>query len=224
MQHDLLNRSITATQDALDNRLETAIGHHPTLANPREHYPATDTFLASSSRHLAAVNAVLVPAARRELPDGSHRAHEFSRQCRHLEAALAQTKAKLYGSAYAVSEPWPEIWHDVRREFDRTMTMEHDLTSSLAEHLDDEENEALVDRLYRAERKAPTRPHPYVPHLGVTGRVARGVCRQVDRFWDTAEGRMIPEPIRVHDRAHQGRLTQYLLADPHLEEEGDAST
>jgi hypothetical protein len=219
MGHDLLNRSITATRDTLDNRLETAIGYHPTMTNPRGHYPSTDTFLASSSRHLAAVNAVLVPTVRHRLPDGSRGAHEFTRQCRHLEAALALIKAKLYGSAYAVSTPWTEIWADVRREFDRTMAMEHDLVSSLTEQLDDEQTDQLVDRLYRAEQKAPTRPHPYVPHLGMSGRVARRVCRQVDSFWDTAEGRMIPEPIRVHDRDHQGRLTQYLLADPHLEDE-----
>lgn len=219
MNQDLLNRSITATHDALDNRLETALAQHPTLANPREHYPATDTFLASSSRHLAAVNDVLVPTVRHRLHDGSRLAHEFSRQCRHLEAALARIKAKLYGSAYAVSTPWTEVWSDVRREFDHTMSMEHDLVNSLAEQLDEQEIHDLVDRLYRAEQKAPTRPHPYVPHLGVPGRVARRVCRQVDRFWDTTEGRMIPEPIRVHDRDHQGRLTQYLLADPHLGED-----
>ena len=219
MQHDLLNRSITATHDALDNRLETAIGHHPTMANPRAHYPATDTFLASISRHLAAVTDSLVPTVRHRLPNGSDRAHEFSHQCRHLESSLATIKAKLYGSAYAVSTPWADIWADVRREFDRTMAMEHDLVTALAEDLTDEENDHLVDRLFHAELKAPTRPHPYVPHLGVSGRVARRVCRQVDNFWDTAEGRMIPEPVRVHDRAHQGRLTQYLLADPHMGED-----
>jgi hypothetical protein len=49
--------------------------------------------------------------------------------------------------------------------------------------------------------------------------VARTVALRIDRFWDTAEGRMIPEPVKAHDRGHDGKVTQYLLADPHLEEE-----
>jgi hypothetical protein len=219
MIHALLLRSTDATHVALTTRLETAIGHHPTLASPREHYPATDTFLASASRHLASVHAVLIPVVRRRLPDGSHRVHEWAHQCKLLEVALAATKAKLYGSVYAVTRPWAEIWTEVRRELAATLALERQLVADLSEHLDDAEHGELVDRLYRAEQRAPTRPHPYVPHLGIPGRLARGVCRQVDRFWDTTEGRMIPEPVRVHDRSHQGLMTQFLLGDPHLGEE-----
>ena len=56
-------------------------------------------------------------------------------------------------------------------------------------------------------------------HRGLRGRVARTVALRIDRFWDTTEGRMIPEPVKAHDRGHDGRVTQYLLADPHLDEE-----
>jgi hypothetical protein len=75
------------------------------------------------------------------------------------------------------------------------------------------------ERLYHAELHAPTRPHPYVWHRGLRGRMARTVALRIDRFWDTAEGRMIPEPVKAHDRGHDGKVTQYLLADPHLEDE-----
>jgi len=219
MSHALLLRSTNATHDALTTRLETAIGHHPTMASPREHYPATDTFLASGSRHLAAIHAVLIPLARRRLPEGSHRAHEYAHQSKHLEVALAATKAKLYGSAYAVTRPWSEIWEEVRRELAATLELERELVADLSHHLGDAEHGELIDRLYRAEQRAPTRPHPYVPHLGIRGKLARGVCRRVDQFWDTTEGRMIPEPVRVHDRTHQGLMTQFLLGDPHLGED-----
>jgi hypothetical protein len=219
MSHALLLRSTNATHDALTTRLETAIGHHPTLASPREHYPATDTFLASGSRHLAAIHAVLLPLARRRLPEGAHRAHEYAHQSKRLEVALAATKAKLYGSAYAVTRPWSEIWEEVRRELAATLELERELVADLSHHLGDAEHGELIDRLYRAEQRAPTRPHPYVPHLGIRGKLARGVCRRVDQFWDTTEGRMIPEPVRVHDRTHQGLMTQFLLGDPHLGED-----
>ena len=54
--------------------------------------------------------------------------------------------------------------------------------------------------------------------------MARGVARRVDGFWDAAEGRMVPEPLRHHERGADGRFTQYLLADPHLpDDEADPS-
>lgn len=217
MTHDTLVWSIQTTHDVLETRLETAIERHGIPDRPRDNYPAIDTFLATCSRHLAAMTGVLLPPATRHLADGSDRAHALNRRSRHLEVALAQVKARLYGSVYAAARPWSDVWGDVRREFDATMELEESLVAALSGMLDHTERHRLSDRLYRAEQRAPTRPHPYVPHLGVPGRVARQVCLRVDRFWDTAEGRMIPEPVKVHDRSHQGRLTQYLLADPHLD-------
>ncbi|WP_067438531.1 hypothetical protein [Nocardioides jensenii] len=214
--HDKLQHSIRATHDVLDERLSTAEWHRPTADKPRDRFPATDTFLASASRHLAAANAVLVPAARRQLPDGSELAHRFSRTSRDLEYAMAQTKAKLYGEAHAIYRPWHEIWTDLHHRFDAFMALEEELVAALVEHTTKEARSELADRVYGAELRAPTRPHPYVPHLGLPGKVARRICLGVDHFWDTTEGRMIPEPVKPHDREHDGRLTQYLLADPHL--------
>jgi hypothetical protein len=76
-----------------------------------------------------------------------------------------------------------------------------------------------ASRAYEESLAAPTRPHPWIPHQGVVGHLARAVARRIDTFWDSAEGRMVPEPVRHHDREHQGPLTQYLLADPHLPDE-----
>jgi hypothetical protein len=207
---------VTATHDVLVERLETAADSRPTAERPRGRYPATDTFLASASRHNAAVNAVLVPLARQVLPDGKERARDFTRQSRRLEVALAQVKAKLYGSTYSVRRPWSEVWDDVRHELEATWELERSLAIDLDSHTDPDVDTEPAVELYHAELRAPTRPHPYVPHQGVIGRVARRVCVRVDRFWDTAEGRMIPEPVRHHDWHRDGPLTQYLLADPHL--------
>jgi hypothetical protein len=44
------------------------------------------------------------------------------------------------------------------------------------------------------------------------------VLHAVDSFWDTAEGRMIPEPARPPHK-EPGLLGQYLLADPRFDEE-----
>jgi hypothetical protein len=220
---ETLVSGMKATHRALAHRLAQAADAHPATDpdHPRDQYPAIDTFLASASRHNAAVVSVLVPAARVRLDDGTARAREFVEQSRRFEVALNQVKAKLYGSSYVVRRPWRSIWDDVRREFDAILTLE----AALVADLDRSRRPSDPDwgeHLYRAELHAPTRPHPYIPHQGAPGKVARAVAHRVDRFWDTAEGRMMPEPIHHHDRSHDGPMTQYLLADPHLpDDEGE---
>lgn len=213
---DTLADTVTETHDVLTTRLADAEACRPTRELPRDRMRATDPFLASTSRHVAAVNAVLGPAARRHLPDGRRRTRELARQSRRLEGALFQTKSKLYGSTFVVRRPWASIWHEVGEELDAFWTLERGLVDDLATCTSAADRDALAERLFRAERHVPTRPHPYLPHRGVTGRVARQVALRVDRFWDTAEGRMVPEPVRPH-RSREGRMTQYLLADPHVE-------
>ncbi|MFJ9317857.1 hypothetical protein ACIRN4_26960 [Pimelobacter simplex] len=211
---DTLADTVTQTHAVLYARMHSASSCRPTRDRPRARQSATDPFLASTSRHLSAANAVLGPAARRHLDQGGARAHDFAQQCRRLEVALAQVKAKLYGSTFVVRRPWDSIWEEVGRELTETRRMEAQLVADLgavaAAHCDE-----LAERLYRTERRVPTRPHPYLPHQGLPGRLARRVALRVDRFWDTAEGRMVPEPVRPV-RGRDGRLVQYLLADPHV--------
>ncbi|MDQ6524833.1 hypothetical protein RB608_14540 [Nocardioides sp. LHD-245] len=212
---DILADTITQTHAVLHARMRSAEACHPTRDRPRAAYSAADPFLASTSRHVAAVNAVLVPAALRHLGQRHRRARDFARQSRRLEVALVELKAKLYGSTFAVRRPWTSIWEEVERELAGTRDLELRLVDDLAGATSTDERGQLAQRLFRAERRVPTRPHPYLPHRGVPGRLARRVALRVDRFWDTAEGRMIPEPVRPH-RSRDGRVTQYLLADPHL--------
>jgi hypothetical protein len=205
----------------LGHRLSLASSARPDVRHPRDHYTAIDTFLAAASRHNAAMVDAIAPLVT-HLPGGHDLAHEFLATSRVYEEALAQVKAKLYGSTYAVARPWPSIWEEVHREFDAVCALERRLAKALLDEeaaRGDGDHQDLGTRLHHAELASPTRPHPWIPHQGVVGHLARAVARRVDHFWDAAEGRMVPEPVRHHDREHQGKLTQYLLADPHLEEE-----
>ncbi len=219
---DTLVRGLRVTHQMLVERLDLAAVARPTSDpdHPRDQYPAIDTFLASASRHNAAALAVLVPAVRSHVPEGTERTHEYVTQSRRFEIALAQVKAKLYGSTYAVRRPWASIWSDVRRELVETCEMESALAADLAASWHDGDPD-WGERLFRAELAAPTRPHPYIPHQGVPGRLARTLARRLDSFWDVAEGRMVPEPLHHHERNDDGALTQYLLGDPHLPDEDD---
>jgi hypothetical protein len=200
----------------LGHRLALASSARPDVGHPRDHYAAIDTFLAIASRHNAAMVDAIAPLVR-HLPGGHDLAHEYLAASRGYEEALNQVKARLYGSTFAVGRPWPEIWAEVRHELETVCALERRLAEALLD--EDDGTEDLGTRLHHAELASPTRPHPWIPHQGVVGHLARVVARRVDRFWDAAEGRMVPEPVRHHDRTHQGKLTQYLLADPHLDEE-----
>lgn len=216
---DLLAETIDANHHSLRERLRAAEAAHPTADRPRDRYPLIDTFLAAASRHNAAFLAVLLPEIREHVPDGHQRAHDFARQSRDFEVALGQLKARLYGEAHAIHRPWAEVFRQVRGQADAIWRLERSLVAELRYDEGTEHRLELVGAFDRAERHAPTRPHPYLPHQGVGGSVARHVALLVDRFWDMAEGRMVPEPVRPHDRSKDGRFTQYLLADPHLPED-----
>ena len=149
---------------------------------------------------------------------GSHLAHEYVKVSKDLEIALAQAKAREYGSAYAVNRRWEDVWGDVRTELQAQHGWERAMVEQLSDELAPDELDEIAEQLYHAELAAPSRPHPYAPHLGVTGRVARRVLHTVDSFWDTAEGRMVPEPARPPHKA-PGLIGQYLLADPRFDEE-----
>ena len=211
-----LAHDLSTTHHDLHNRLDLASSARGDRRRPRDHYTAIDTFLAIASRHNAAMVDSIAPLVR-HLPGGHDLAHDYLAASRRYEEALAQVKARLYGSIYAVDRPWPEIWADVHRSLDEVCALELRIAEALI--AEDDGTEDLGARLHHAELVSPTRPHPWIPHQGVRGHLARVVARRVDRFWDAAEGRMVPEPVRHHDRAHQGRLTQYLLADPHLPDE-----
>jgi len=208
-----LDISVGATHEVLQQRLHNAVTSHDGGRHGRGDSPETDDFLASTSRHLAAVHAVLLPQAR-DGEAGSAHCKRFIRQSRSLELALGEVKGKLYGDANARHRTWTEIWGDVKAELDRTLALEQRLVDELNARVDDEQLDSLALRMYHAELRAPTRPHPYLPHQGVGGQIARRVAHTVDSFWDATEGRLVPEPVRApRDHSGDGRLVHYLLAD-----------
>jgi hypothetical protein len=216
--HDELSTNVELTHEVLAARLAHARSSRPTPDRPRDRFPATDRFLASTSRHVAAANAVLVPAVARRVPEGRQLAREFARQSRRLEAALAQAKGKLYGSTYSIRRPWTAVWDEVHDELEAWCALEEKLVARLP--ADEDVRRGLARRLFADESHAPSRPHPYLPHRGLAGRVARRVARGVDQFWDTAEGRMLPEPVHTATHGRNGRMARYLLADPDVDAAG----
>lgn len=215
---DVLRSSIQQTHTRTAERLEAARAMHAPAGRPRDGQERIDTFLATTSKHLHAVDAVLLPPVRKRVADGSHLVHDYLRSAKELEIVLAHVKAHEYGSVYETSFAWPEVWSDVDAALADHQRHEEVLGERLSDALDDEDLDLLTQRLHHAELAAPSRPHPYTPHTGLLGLVARKVMHTADSFWDTVEGRMFPEPAR-EPKKPPGRVAQYFLADPRFDEE-----
>lgn len=215
---DVLRHSIAHTHENLENRLQRARAMTHAPDQPRQALEVLDVFLAMASRHLGAVDAVLVPAVHTQVQDGDRLVHDYVHAEKELELALAHVKARAYGSAYDADRSWTSVWTDVATTLAFHRGSETALAEALTESLDSGELDDLTERMQGAEASAPTRPHPYAPHTGFPGLVARKILHAVDSFWDAAEGRMVPEPVRPPHKA-PGKVTQYFLADPRFDED-----
>lgn len=172
----------------------------PTDEEPRLQFRLTDTFSAVLCRHLAAVDDVLLPRARKELSHGHARVHDYVRHARRLEQTLHLLKARLYGDATALSWTWEEVWDGIDGWLEDHVSHEQALIHALSDHLTTAEAQGLAVKLPVAEERAPTRPHPYTPHTGALGRIAHRLWARADSFWDDAEGRIVPSRRRPRRR------------------------
>jgi hypothetical protein len=211
---DSLSLTVEATQRSLEERLGEALLPHHDSTRPRDHYAATDTFLAATSRHLAAVEGVLLHPVRRSVPGGQALVHDYLQAARHLEQTLALIKGRLYGEAYAIHLAWSELWDRAHSQLTVHNQLESRMVEGLIRHGDPIMVDGLARRMFDVESHGPTRPHPKTPHTGMLGLMARKMWSYADRFWDNAEGRVIPEPVHPAPHRHNSLMAQYLVADP----------
>jgi len=210
--------TVEATQRSLEERLAHVVHRHGTKARARDGYAAADAFLSATSRHLGAVEAALLDAVRHSVPDGHALVHTYLHASKELEATLALIKARLYGEAHSVNLDWRELWSRTRTQLAEHNRLETELVDQLVRHGDPAMVDGLAQRLFEAETRAPTRPHPMLPHLGLLGRLSRRLWARADAFWDAAEGRVIPAPVRPPARRHDSLVAQYVVADPKFDD------
>jgi hypothetical protein len=197
----------------------SVISHtHPSNAEPRRTRELADTFMATTSRHLAAVDDALLPAARGSLTDGHDMITGYVGQAREFEQALHALKASVYGDANVRRLHGDELWTEVRRLLSDHEAREERLVNGLVASLPDEQISDLAERCRRTEEHSPTRPHPYTPHTGMLGRVVHRVWSVVDSFWDSAEGRVIPRRLRPPHPRRNSLTTRYVMGSPGFDE------
>lgn len=206
--------SVKRTHDGLVDGLAQARRVPMETAKVRRGSPSIDGLLAHASAHMHAVDEVLVPAAR--LAHATEAVRDYRRASRNLGVALAHTKAHEFGSTIEARVSWSDVWD----ELEQALAAERQSEEAMVAEMEAAELgsfQALTERLERAEKTAPSRPHPYLPHRGPMGHLTRRVMRRMDRWWDNAEGRYVPEPVHPHKAL--GLVGQYFTGTPHMQDE-----
>lgn len=216
--HEVLQAAVLGPHDLIGNMLDEAACRRPPGKDPRRARQLADTFMATTCRHLASVDDVLLPLARRHLVGGRKLVSAYLLQSRELERTLHSMKARLYGDVHASRLQCGELWLRIRLLLAEHESQENALVDGLAEALVEEDLAAIAERLRRTELRSPTRPHPYSPHTGLAGRVTHRVWSVFDGFWDSAEGRVIPHQAPPPHPHRDSLMTRYVLGAPQFED------
>ncbi|MBC7277072.1 hypothetical protein [Nocardioides sp.] len=209
----VLQDELRRKHDELAERLAHARSIIARPEQTRRGCPPIDRFNASTSRHLHAVDEALLPAVSANCEGGDGLVLAYLPTARHLEVLVFHVKAHEYGSTWETAHSWPTLWGAVEEALDAQREKEDELVSHLAEEASGDVLLLVAERLMAAERRAPSRPHPRLPHTGLPGKVVRRVARPVDAICDALENRSVggPKPL-PHKKP--GLFWQYLLGDP----------
>jgi hypothetical protein len=214
----LLESTLNAEHERIREFADAAEAAEFSVDEPRIRHRLSDTFSAVLSRHLAAVEDVLLPPAKSSTADGREAVRDYVRHVRELEKLLHELKARVYGAATADMD-WDGLWREIDRQLDDHARRDAALVEQLTEGLNATETRRLAHRFTVVEERAPTRPHAYTPHTGWIGRLAHRLWRIADGFWDEAEGRLIPHRPTAPPARPDSLMHRYLTgAPPHRSE------
>ena len=152
------------------------------------------------SRHLAALDRVVYPAAARQLPHARPVIHAQRARGRELERVLRGLHAHLNGDGSAPLRELPRLHSQLQQTLREHSQGERRLHEQLRRTLPAQDWERLTVRYRATLAHGPTRPHPFNPHAGLAGRLAYRAAAAVDRLLDVLESRPVhplppqPEP------------------------------
>ena len=161
------------------------------------------------SAHLAAVERVIVPAARQH--EDGETTKELRRLAHVLHGELRWLEQLHSGDALVAGLDAPRQHRAVLEALDTYAEVEHRLLHLLADRLDESAQAALVAAYDKALATAPTRPHPHAPQRGLLGAIAFRVDAWRDRVLNTLDARHVPTPRRLRTPSPAGKWTGYAL-------------
>lgn len=188
--HLLVHREVLSVHEQLQALLEQSAAPAPT-ADPRAPVRALDAALALLCEHLAAVEAVLHPAARHRLPDQGAAVAASVASTRRAQRSLRAVQQQLWGDSRGGSESRAELAQDLRRVLEQHRGHDEELARLLDLVLTDDGRAEVVGRLEDEARRAPTRPHPHLPHRGPLAPLARRWAGRWDDVLDVMDVRRV---------------------------------
>ena len=177
---DVVDELTTDHREALD-----ILDRLPRTPDPEERRDLADTVIGELVRHSVAEEMHVYPAMREHLPDGREVTEHDAEEHKELERVMKGLEST------ATDDP----------RFDELVG---ELTEKLRHHVHDEEDEqfprlreqlpreTLVDlreKVDRAKKLAPTRPHPDAPNAELFHKLAGPGVGMVDRMRDKLTGR-----------------------------------
>jgi hypothetical protein len=169
------------------------------------------------SAHLAAVGRAVTPVATRRLREPAALVREGHRRDLELERMLRIAERRHSGDVLASGLDSERVRAAILARLDAHAELEHARLARLDDALDEGERGRLAEAYLDALAKAPTRPHPHLPHRGLSGAIAFRVDALRDRLLDTMDSRHVPLPRVAHEARKPGRWGSYLLGQMQAE-------
>jgi hypothetical protein len=191
------------------------------LAPAMDKYDAEDAYdaeVATLSAHLATVEAVVHPVARRRMADARAVVAAQRRQGRRLEQLMRLIEGRFYGDTHSGALDVDRLQDALMRDVAAYIHAEREMVGRLDATLTAQQRDALVHRYTAAMRFAPTRPHPYVPHPRLLAGATFRMCAVWDRAMDVMDNRIVPGQSARRRTRPVSRWGGYMLGSPQFEE------
>jgi hypothetical protein len=158
------------------------------------------------------------PVARRRLTTGRALVAAQRRRGRHLEQLMRLIEGRFYGDTHAAGMDVERLQDDLTRHVKAYIDSERDLARRMDAVLSRPQRVALLEHYRAALKRAPTRPHPYMPHpRGMAAAMFR-VCSVWDRALDLMDSRAVPGEPAPRRTTPLSLWNRYLLGSAQFEE------
>jgi len=170
-----------------------------------------DSAVSAMAAHVAVSESTLLPAAAQILDRDALRAHH--KRVGDMHRVMRRIQQLLWGDSQASRANLDRLRGSFERMIDAYLAEEVDLTRQLDAHLDESTRSSLIERYEKAQRKAPSRPHPHAVQTPLA-QLAMGAAAHWDRLLDTLDARVVPDRPRAGAPSRPGRWGEYLLGTP----------
>lgn len=153
--------------------------------DPAKRRELTDSVTIELIRHAVAEEQYLYPATRQYLPDGDELADKEIGEHSEVEEALKSLEA-MDAEDPEFMYRFREMGNSVRQHLKEE---EEDLFPRLQHHATAEALRDLGEKVERAKKMAPTRPHPSAPDTPPLNKIVAPGAGLVDRIRDKLSGR-----------------------------------